>query len=31
MDFDKKDWEKKLKNFFLDDKYKTEDQNRNDF
>ena len=27
MDFDKKDWEKKLKNFFLDDKYKTEDQN----
>ena len=27
MDFDKKDWEKKLKNFFLDDEYKTEDGN----
>lgn len=27
MDFDKKDWEKKLKNFFLDDQYKTEDEN----
>ena len=27
MDFDKKDWEKKLKSFFLDDEYKTEDGN----
>lgn len=27
MDFDKKDWEKKLKNFFLDNQYKTEDEN----
>lgn len=27
MDFDKKDWKKKLKNFFLDDEYKTEDEN----
>ena len=27
MDFDKKDWKKKLKNFFLDDQYKTEDEN----
>lgn len=27
MDFDKKEWEKKLKNFFLDDQYKTEDGN----
>lgn len=27
MDFDKKDWEKKLKNFLLDDQYKTEDEN----
>ena len=27
MDFDKKDWEKKLKNFFLDKQYKTEDGN----
>ena len=25
MDFDKKDWKKKLKSFFLDDEYKTED------
>lgn len=27
MDFDKKDWEKKLKNFFFDEQYKTEDGN----
>jgi hypothetical protein len=27
MDFDKKDWKKKLKNFFLDNEYKTEDGN----
>lgn len=27
MDFDKKDWKKKLKNFFLDSEYKTEDGN----
>ena len=27
MDFDKKVWEKKLKNFFLDEQYKTEDEN----
>ena len=27
MDFDKKDWEKKLKIFFLYDQYKTEDEN----
>ena len=27
MDFDKKDWKKKLKNFFLDDEYKTENGN----
>lgn len=27
MDFDKKDWKKKLKSFFLDDEYKTEDGN----
>lgn len=27
MDFDKKDWEKKLKNFFLDEQYKTEEEN----
>lgn len=27
MDFDKKDWEKRLKNFFLDEQYKTEDGN----
>lgn len=27
MDFDKKDWEKKLKKFFLDEQYKTEDGN----
>lgn len=27
MGFDKKDWKKKLKNFFLDDEYKTEDGN----
>lgn len=27
MDFDKKDWEKKLKIFFLDNQYKTEDEN----
>lgn len=27
MDFDKKEWEKKLKNFFLDNQYKTENGN----
>ena len=27
MDFDKNDWKKKLKSFFLDDEYKTEDEN----
>lgn len=27
MDFDKKDWKKKLKSFFLDNEYKTEDGN----
>lgn len=27
MDFDKKDWKKRLKNFFLDTQYKTEDEN----
>ena len=27
MDFDKKDWNEKLKSFFLDDEYKTEDGN----
>ena len=27
MDFDKKDWKKKLKNFFIDSEYKTEDGN----
>ena len=27
MDFDKNDWKKKLKSFFLEDEYKTEDGN----
>ena len=27
MEFDKKDWKKKLKNFFVDNEYKTEDGN----
>lgn len=27
MDFDKKDWKKKIKSFFLDEEYKTEDGN----
>lgn len=27
MDFDKKDWKKRLKNFFVDQEYKTEDGN----
>lgn len=27
MDFDKKDWKKRLKNFFIDNEYKTEDGN----
>ena len=27
MEFDKKDWKKKLKNFFVDNEYKTEDEN----